>query len=956
MLEIDWLIAWGVFKTTGLVFKPILEDLATYVAKDAAKDYVKGCFGSVFSPRRKDRLQQALGKALRELLQLIQDELLDNGLTELDLKEWIDDVKKFTHCKDVQLAFRQAFTESDSLIDATLLAQGWQQIPHPRVLPSDFSWQRIANRFARAVRNLREEDSDLREILLTQATIETSRASRQQAGIVPDFDLKIYRQALLERYAKVHFETLDTTGAFYSGVKLWSVFVPQNVRECQGYYYPQLLEIPKEHLQRIQAQSGISAETHQEKMDQEDISSQTTKKMVEKHLRTYLEQAPRPVMEVLGDERIERIVILGDPGSGKSSLLRYLALRWAMGEDSNLLRSLQLLLLIELREYDHWQCSSGKSFVRYLHEAQTWHRLNQLDLAPKLKEQGAVILLLDGIDEIFDLARREQIINDIHRFSNKYPHTRIIVTSRVIGYKSDRLADAKFCHFMLQDLEELQIMNFLDRWHNVTFDDKRDGQSKKNRLIKAFQTSQSIRELAGNPLLLTMMAILNRHQELPRDRAQLYQQAARVLLHEWDTERALESHPQLKGVIGYTEKAEILREVANFMQSVPKGLSGNIIAREDLELILRNYLKNKLNYQQPHAPARDLVGQLRERNFILCYIGADSYAFVHRTFLEYFCASTIVHQFQHEQKLTFEQLLKVYFLHWDDESWHEVLSLIAGMIHERFVIQIIDYLVGQLGGRDSKFHNILLAARCYQEVRNPTTLSISRSKLRNELENLLRLEAYNNPWGLETWQVHRIQARATILLSSPQYTEDSRKWLKDHAMNYDVQYIRQIAVQELARGWRDDPEIATCLKQVIKKDENWSVRYAALQAFARGRQDDSETLSLLKETAERDYSGTVRQAAVQEMARGWKDNPSVLKWLKHHAINDSVSLVRFTALQDLAKGWKDDPETLSILKELAADDDKENVRQAAVQELARGWQNNPSVLSFLDWLEQENYH
>jgi hypothetical protein len=225
------------------------------------------------------------------------------------------------------------------------------------------------------------------------------------------------------------------------------------------------------------------------------------------------------------------------------------------------------------------------------------------------------------------------------------------------------------------------------------------------------------------------------------------------------------------------------------MQSVPKGLSGNIIAREDLELILRNYLKNKLNYQQPHAPARDLVGQLRERNFILCYIGADSYAFVHRTFLEYFCASAIVHQFQHEQKLTFEQLLEVYGSHWKDESWHEVLSLIAGMIHERFVRQIIDYLVGQLEGRDFQFHSVLLAARCYQEVRNPTTLSISRSKLRSELENLLRLDAYNNPWGLETWQVHRIQARAANLLSSPQFTEDSRKWLKSLRINNPQPYF-----------------------------------------------------------------------------------------------------------------------------------------------------------------------
>src|SRR5262249_18458295 len=164
----------------------------------------------------------------------------------------------------------------------------------------------------------------------------------------------------------------------------------------------------------------------------------------------------------------------------------------------------------------------------------------------------------------------------------------------------------------------------------------------KERLAKAISESRAIRELAGNPLLLTMMAILNRNQELPRDRAQLYQQASRVLLHEWDTERALESHPNIKGIISYPEKAEILRAVADFMQLAPEGLAGNMISREDLERILREYLKDKLGLQQPHAPARDLVDQLRARNFILCFLGADRYAFVHRTFLEYFCASAIV--------------------------------------------------------------------------------------------------------------------------------------------------------------------------------------------------------------------------------------------------------------------------------------------------------------------------
>src|SRR5208282_3516112 len=77
----------------------------------------------------------------------------------------------------------------------------------------------------------------------------------------------------------------------------------------------------------------------------------------------------RPVLEVVDDDRLPRLVILGDPGAGKSSLLRFLALRWARITDPNEFYTKPLPLLIQLREYDRWECplnksgSSGKSVL-----------------------------------------------------------------------------------------------------------------------------------------------------------------------------------------------------------------------------------------------------------------------------------------------------------------------------------------------------------------------------------------------------------------------------------------------------------------------------------------------------------------------------------------------------------------------------------------------------------------
>jgi hypothetical protein len=59
-------------------------------------------------------------------------------------------------------------------------------------------------------------------------------------------------------------------------------------------------------------------------------------------------------------------------------------------------------LFIELNRFNQWPCPSGKSFVRYLHEAQVVCRLNQGRLDEMLRRQGGAVLLLDGLDEIFD--------------------------------------------------------------------------------------------------------------------------------------------------------------------------------------------------------------------------------------------------------------------------------------------------------------------------------------------------------------------------------------------------------------------------------------------------------------------------------------------------------------------------------------------------------------------------
>jgi len=121
------------------------------------------------------------------------------------------------------------------------------------------------------------------------------------------------------------------------------------------------------------------------------------------------------------------------------------------------------------------------------------------------------VVIFDGLDEIFDPEAREQITRQIVAFADEYPQARIVVTSRVIGYRRKILTDAGFAHFTLQDLDGKQVATFADRWYGLAMSDRPDeARERRERILRSFQESASIRQLAGNPMLLTIMAIIGK--------------------------------------------------------------------------------------------------------------------------------------------------------------------------------------------------------------------------------------------------------------------------------------------------------------------------------------------------------------------------------------------------------------------------------------------------------------
>ncbi|MEG5042594.1 MULTISPECIES: NACHT domain-containing protein [unclassified Microcoleus] len=874
----------------GLLVQPILTELAKAALDDYVKDFFKGCIKDVEALAKKPWAKNAVRDALKSFIIFFGQELERSQLDKKQIEQYLQPLKQFIKQPPVRQVLGSAFQANCLFLDTAILAQSWQTLTlqHPvrrnlptftRIVPSNlfkdqptpslphaFSWERVTEKYLESVKLIRQQNAELREFLDSQKLDSINQSLEAIAPIPVGFELEKYQEGLRQQYEDLDLANLHITGEQYERqLTVKEIFIPQNARSCQEYS-PKDYELPKE-IQKLLRERG-------------DIAAEVRPEDLERYQQAYTQQQADSVLKVIGDVNYPYLVILGDPGSGKSTLLKYLALQWAK-LSPNQLSSQPIHLLIELRKYnrsrDEKECSD---FLEFMERGSSWiGHLNKSRLHDWL-QAGRAVVMFDGLDEVFEVPKRNRIVDQIHNFTQTYPTVKVIVTSRVIGYQQQRLKNAEFHHFMLQDFEPEQIQDFIQKWHELTFTNRLKKAASLERLDKAIGESRAIQELAGNPLLLAMMAILNRNQELPRFRAKLYEEASKLLLHKWDFKEKEELRndkidPRL---IDEEVKQSICGRIAYKMQSREKGLAGNIISSDDLRQTIAESLSGLMGTEAT-ACAKLMVEQLRERNFILCFLGGyneDYFAFVHRTFLEYFCAWELVRQCKKQKPLELDGLIQIFREHWRDESWHEVLRLMAGMLDANFTGEILEYLIGE-NGEGENFSNLFLAAQCVSEVKNRNEIAAIASKLRDRVKELTK---YGNITGSKPLEYYR-----------------------------RVYQINRPAVAAVAATWKDDPETLPWLKQLAHSDDDGDVRIAAVQELAGGWKDDPELFELLCDVAINDpfdHRGknrwrNPRQTALAAMIELYPDRPQTLEILRDRAQNDSDEMLHDFAQKKLAE-------------------------------------------------------
>ena len=411
----------------------------------------------------------------------------------------------------------------------------------------------------------------------------------------------------------------------------------------------------------------------------------------------------QPLLEFVVQE--QALIILGDPGSGKSTLVNWIA--WQLASETP----------------NAWQshlgdCTPIPLILRDLHVQRniTWDGLLESFLSQpigqhvskdyllSLLEEGRAFVLLDGLDEIGSVAVRRDLCDAVQAAMQKYDKSRWILTSRIVGYSQvpfhmindnevgdpesiiqegrRRIADVRY----VAPFNDQQIEKFARNWYQEREENPDRIESSSASFLEAIHRDVATTRLARIPNLLTIMALIFRvRARLPNGKALLYNEIAQAYLETIDDFRKLRETNDT-----FAEKRRWLALIGYRMQQqrAETDLDGHTkeVLAEGAQLrewVLEGMTASGKRVEE--GDAQRFIDHIKRRSGLMIERSQGQFAFAHLSFQEYFCACHLVDTIispEWSWKNSASQALREDLQRYANESvWTETLVFLFELIH-----------------------------------------------------------------------------------------------------------------------------------------------------------------------------------------------------------------------------------------------------------------------------------
>lgn len=513
---------------------------------------------------------------------------------------------------------------------------------------------------------------------------------------------------------------------------------------------------------------------------------------------------------------LDRAVILGDPGFGKTWLLNHEGRKIAREQlealNGNGTHEREIVLPIHLR-----LPSLAQEMVRTgAGVTETIMALLVREFRPSQFFESWVcehlstpncVLLLDGLDEITEVQRAD--FADKFSLFCKETHCRILITSRIVGYRSAPFplaSEGGTTELELVAFEWPQVTGFVGTWFSTD--------STKRKLLETrLRVEPALRGLARIPLMLSFLCLLGADSApVPATRSELYECMLRHLLERPWHDAPVADEGRIE------DKVRVLEHVAwHFATSGARWR--DLFPGTELNAII-NQQPEATNLRESGTLRKSVLRELSEDDGILVKVGVQApgkpltsvpYLFLHRTFHEYLVARHLAQQ----TDVTWQKYVSDY--KWFDPDWEVVIVLLAGCLSEPDVL--LRFLLSEAY---DPFHTMLfLAGQCLVES--------SRSRVRPDIfDDIVKrlMHIISSP----THEISKRAAQILWQLGKP-VADELLKKLRDSTESDSVRLVLADSIQE----YEGSSVVATLVRLLNDRGLSRKLLLAVLRAAERIR-------------------------------------------------------------------------------------------------------------------------